>query len=312
MKVIANNLPQKCNLQEQLNNLTAEDIGALPLLTVSNIELTNETTLEELAVLLINRPEACFTLSIWSNQNTYSQLWNDINSKIGTSYAFGSLIISRKSSVLYFDFAIYNTAEVYRWAYTTINNKGMSAAQKIQSTTGDTAENTITFTNSDSTNPSDWTEIDALSSGEKHSSLLNKISTMFKNVRYLYKMLGTTDISSLGNGTVTGGLSELNTNLDDHIFAETVVIGNGGYGWRASNSIHFNKKPTTCVITKLSIFGDSSIDLTQYVNNPNHQNSGILPICYKNSVHIRFSGEELIEQIPVGTVLVVEGEISYD
>ena len=33
---------------------------------------------------------------------------------------------------------------------------------------------------------------------------------MFRNVRYLYKMLGTTDISQVGNGTVTGALNELN------------------------------------------------------------------------------------------------------
>ena len=36
---------------------------------------------------------------------------------------------------------------------------------------------------------------------------------MAKNVRYLYKMLGTTDISELGDGTVTGALSQINSNM---------------------------------------------------------------------------------------------------
>ena len=33
----------------------------------------------------------------------------------------------------------------------------------------------------------------------------------FKNVRYLYKILGTTDISSIGNGTITGAIKDMNT-----------------------------------------------------------------------------------------------------
>ena len=36
---------------------------------------------------------------------------------------------------------------------------------------------------------------------------------MFKNVRYLFGMLGTTDISSIGDGTVTDAISRINTDL---------------------------------------------------------------------------------------------------
>ena len=64
-------------------------------------------------------------------------------------------------------------------------------------TGGDTAENTATFTSSDVADgsASAWTSVSKLSSGEKHSSIFAKVSQMFKIVRYLYKMLGTTDIS---------------------------------------------------------------------------------------------------------------------
>lgn len=41
---------------------------------------------------------------------------------------------------------------------------------------------------------------------------------MFKNVRYLYKMLGTTDISKIGNGTCTGAISSLNSGLANKYF----------------------------------------------------------------------------------------------
>ena len=87
-------------------------------------------------------------------------------------------------------------------------------------TGGDTAENTATFTSSDVADgsASAWTSVSKLSSGEKHSSILKKVSQMFKNVRYLYKMLGTTDISKIGNGTCTGAISSLNDGLANKYF----------------------------------------------------------------------------------------------
>ena len=78
---------------------------------------------------------------------------------------------------------------------------------------GDSKNNTTTFTSSDVADgsASAWTSVAVLASGEKHSSIFAKISQMFKNIRYLYKMLGTTSISSIGGGTVTGAISSLNS-----------------------------------------------------------------------------------------------------
>lgn len=78
---------------------------------------------------------------------------------------------------------------------------------------GDSINNTVSFTSLDSDSPTAWTNVSMLTSGERHSSLFRKISTMFKNIRWLYKMLGTTNISAIGGGTVTGALSALNTDL---------------------------------------------------------------------------------------------------
>ena len=87
---------------------------------------------------------------------------------------------------------------------------------------GDTSDTTVAFASSDTpdADASAWTSVAALENGEKHASLFAKVSQMFKNVRYLYKMLGSTNISSIGGGTVTGAissqneaLSQLNTNL---------------------------------------------------------------------------------------------------
>ena len=73
---------------------------------------------------------------------------------------------------------------------------------------------TFTSTDIDDGSANAWTNVAKLTSGEKHSSIFNKLSTMFKNVRYLYRMLGTTDISGIGDGTVTGAIRELNTGIN--------------------------------------------------------------------------------------------------
>ena len=96
-----------------------------------------------------------------------------------------------------------------------------SGSVQTQTITGDTKDNTATFTSGDATSPTAWTDVATIASGEKHSSLFNKLSTMIKNVRYLYKMLGTTDISKIGNGTCTGAISTINSNL---IWTEEILI----------------------------------------------------------------------------------------
>lgn len=99
---------------------------------------------------------------------------------------------------------------------------------------GDTTNNIVTFTSGDSPSPTAWTDVNSLVTGEKHSSLLNKISTMIKNVRFLYKVLGTTDISTIGDGTVTGAVSTLNSSLAIGGFIKCLSIpihitSNGSY-----------------------------------------------------------------------------------
>lgn len=84
----------------------------------------------------------------------------------------------------------------------------------------DLTDNTVAFTSGDSSSPIEWTAVDVLTSGLPIKTLFNRISTMIKNVRWLYSKLGTTDISSIGEGTVTGAISSLNS--------KTPRIQNGG------------------------------------------------------------------------------------
>ena len=87
-------------------------------------------------------------------------------------------------------------------------------------TNGDSKSNVVTFTSNDSTT-GDSTAPALLTSGETHASIFSKVSTIFKNVRWLLSKMGITDISAIGNGTVTGALSTLNSNIN-HFNAEDI------------------------------------------------------------------------------------------
>lgn len=95
-------------------------------------------------------------------------------------------------------------------------------------TDGDSQDNTVTFTSNDSLT-GDSTPPALLTSGETHASILSKVSTIFKNVRWLLSKMGTTDISAIGNGTVTGALSTLNSNIGTKLSNTDIKISSKTY-----------------------------------------------------------------------------------
>ena len=82
---------------------------------------------------------------------------------------------------------------------------------------GDASNAVVAFTSSDVAdgNANDWTPVTPIVTGLNLKTLWERASMMFKNVRYLFKILGTTDISSIGDGTVTGIISTLNSYLTE-------------------------------------------------------------------------------------------------
>lgn len=60
------------------------------------------------------------------------------------------------------------------------------------------------------------TTLDELTTGEKLSSILGKIKLAVKNLKSLISLIGTTDISTIGDGTITGGLSDVNGKLNQN------------------------------------------------------------------------------------------------
>lgn len=71
--------------------------------------------------------------------------------------------------------------------------------------TGDASNTTVTFT--------EPAELAQPTTGEKLSGIIGKVSLAIKNIKTLITFLGKTDIKSIGDGTVTGAISDVNGKL---------------------------------------------------------------------------------------------------
>lgn len=146
---------------------------------------------------------------------------------------------------------------------------------------GDTQNNTVTFASSDSASPAAWENIEILKSGEKHSSIFGKISIMLKNIRWLYKMLGTSDISTIGNGTVTGAISVLNADLP--------FLSNFSYKERIDNTSYTAEKECAVyvnIVFNSALYGYATTKInTIYVDN--RQGTGIENAEFGHTVFLK-------------------------
>lgn len=97
--------------------------------------------------------------------------------------------------------------------------------------TGDGSNLTVAF--------EEATNLEELTTGEKLSSIFGKLKLAVKNLKSLIGLIGTTDISTIGDGTITGGLSDVNGKLEMNIEQKT-----GQY-----KNQKLNKNVTVCSIT---------------------------------------------------------------
>lgn len=82
--------------------------------------------------------------------------------------------------------------------------------------TGDASNTTVTFT--------EPTELEQPTTGEKLSGIIGKVSLAIKNIKTLISLIGNTDISSIGNGTVTGAISDVTGKLIAPDYKSAVAI----------------------------------------------------------------------------------------
>ena len=113
--------------------------------------------------------------------------------------------------------------------YELIGTTGVDLSAYLQKT-GDAKDLTVTLTSADDSTVFNsgnlggqssyaWSAVTQIASGETIRSLFEKASTMFKNIRTIAKLIGTTDISTLGTGaaagTITGALSGISSDLSE-------------------------------------------------------------------------------------------------
>lgn len=82
--------------------------------------------------------------------------------------------------------------------------------------TGDASNTTVTFI--------EPTELTQPTAGEKLGGIIGKVSLAIKNIKTLITLIGNTDISSIGNGTVTGAISDVNGKLIAPDYKSAVAI----------------------------------------------------------------------------------------
>ena len=158
--------------------------------------------------------------------------------------------------------------------------------------TGDSKDNITTFTSNDSTSVSEWSDVEAISSGETHASIFSKMSQMFKNVRYLWKLMGKSDISKIGDGTATGALSSLNENK----------LGKTANAASASKLENARTIRTNLASTSSASF-DGSTNITPGV-------TGTLPASNGGTgkTNLEDSANALINALSIGTSDPVDGD----
>lgn len=72
------------------------------------------------------------------------------------------------------------------------------------------------------------TTLEELTTGEKLSSIFGKLKLAVKNLKSLISLIGTTDISTIGDGTITGGLSDVNGKLGNYLITVQFKLANTG------------------------------------------------------------------------------------
>ena len=112
----------------------------------------------------------------------------------------------------------------------------------FQNKDGDSKDNIVTFTSADATTADAWTDVAVLATGEKHSSLFAKISTMFKNIRYIYTHF-------IKSENILDTLEEISANTTSGKAAGALAVKelNGNLTWKRINKESINNTTETTI-----------------------------------------------------------------
>lgn len=132
--------------------------------------------------------------------------------------------------------------------------------------TGDASNTTVTFT--------EPTALAEPTTGEKLSGIIGKVSLAIKNVKTLISLIGNTDISSIGNGTFTGAISDVNGKLNEYMISTKTTVQNATgsmFSYKVTNYLvccTMEITPTDLTHNTLLAFGLYAPDRMLYLSLP--------------------------------------------
>lgn len=154
--------------------------------------------------------------------------------------------------------------------------------------TGDGSNLTATF--------EEATTLEELTTGEKLSSIFGKLKLAVKNLKSLISLIGTTDISTIGDGTITGGLSDVNGKLGNIYISDITSEINTDY---VDGSVYvYSTNRTIRVIAKLTAKEDIPA-WTHIINNLGWTGINIYFYDVNNQIGINWNGNYMQNTIVV-------------
>ncbi len=130
----------------------------------------------------------------------------------------------------------------------------------------------ITFESGDEESVDGWTDVPVMQNVEDHKTIFRKISNMVKNVRYLYNLLGTTDISGCGADTVTGAIKKLSERKIPNVTRSASVTQEGQL---ALDAVEKNAAvPGTMAYDLAQINSNMLTDITESYTDPDGYSTG--------------------------------------
>lgn len=145
----------------------------------------------------------------YGEDSNNAKYWSDVAAQVVTEGGVASF--NGRTGNVEPEAGDYSSSDITRGSGTVENSLTSIETQLGNIGTMDTANNTVTFTSGDvpdgDSSLASWSTVLPLASAETHGTLFGKISTMFKNIRYLWKLIGSTSMGTTAT-TLTGAIAE--------------------------------------------------------------------------------------------------------
>lgn len=194
-----------------------------------------------------------------------------------------------------------------------------TATRKTTLSSIDMGSNEITFTSGDTSSPSSWQTVAVMASNTA-ANLMNAISKMVANIRWLYNRLGTSSTGTTAT-TVTGAIAEHSTKIGSAEMGTTATTLTGAIA-EVNDSVNTNTEDIATLNSNLAAFlVRERFNITLNFNNTNYSapsfsvaKSGYRPIGIigfkggANTITYRVTAVHLIDTTASITVVNSSGQ----